>query len=183
VIRFAPLATRERRVTFMAILVAVLVVSVGLLHPALGFGGAVLILFLFGILRPPAAYESIDLKIVLFLGAMLGIGETLEHTGALELLSAGLVRFTGSLSPFILVVLLIFVSSALSNAINNAAAAVFMAPLAVGMAAGKQFGDGGGPDGCGGRVQYDVVAADAPGHPHGLEQGSLSHLIFVSGWV
>ena len=135
VIRFAPLSTRERRVTFMVILLAVLVVSLGL-HPALGFGGAVLLMFYHNILRTPAAYKSIDMKIVLFLGAMLGIGQTLEYTGALQPLSAVLIIFTEGLSPLVLITLLIFVSSALSNAINNAAAAVFMAPIALEVALG-----------------------------------------------
>ncbi len=137
VVAFAPLATRQRQVTLLAVLLAVLLVSLGALHPALGFGGASLILLLSGVLKLTEAYESVDLKIVFFLGSMLGIGKILEHTGALELLSSFLGNFTASLSPFWMIVLLVFVSSALSNAINNAAAAVFMAPLAAGIAAGN----------------------------------------------
>ncbi len=142
VIPFAPFSTRERRVTFAAILLAVLAVSTGLLHPALGFGGAVLLMYLFGIIRLPGAYRALDLKILFFLGAMLGMGEALEHTGALELLSGVLAGFTEGVPPFLLILLLIFVSSALSNAVNNAAAAVFMAPLAAGLAAGGGLGVG-----------------------------------------
>lgn len=135
VFHFAPLATKERRITLFAILAAVLLVSFGLLHPAFGFGAAALVLIIFGVLKPPAAYQSIDIKIVFFLGAMLGIGQTLEYTAALDLVSALLARFTTGFSPFWLVLMLVLVSSALSNAINNAASAVFMAPLAVAMAA------------------------------------------------
>ena len=138
-IQLAPLATRERQVTLFAILLAVVAVSMGLIHPALGFGGAVLILILSGVLKPSSAYGGVDLKIVFFLGAMLGIGKILEYTGALEHLSLFLSRSTEGLSPFWLIVLLIFVSSFLSNAINNSAAAVFMAPLAAGMAAGNNL--------------------------------------------
>ncbi len=134
-IDFAPFATGQRQVTLAAILLAVTLVSFGLLHPGLGFGGAVLILFFAGVLKPQDTSDAVDLKIVFFLGAMLGIGETLEYTGALEHLSAYLANYTGALSPFWLILLLIFVTAALSNAINNAAAAVFMAPVAVGMAA------------------------------------------------
>jgi di/tricarboxylate transporter len=137
VIHFAPLATRKRWITVLAILPAVALVSFGLIHPAFGFGAAAIILIVGGVLTPPAAYECVDIKIVFFLGAMLGIGQTLEHTGALAVVSDLLAGLTGSLSPFWLILLLVFVTSALSNGINNAAAAVFMAPLAIGMAGGS----------------------------------------------
>ena len=139
VITFAPLATRKRQVTFLAVFLAVLLVSLGLLHPALSFGKAAMILIIFRVLKLSEAYKSVDLKIVFFLGSMLGIGQILEHTGGLNLLSSFLSTVAAGLSPFWLVLLLVFVSSALSNAINNAAAAVFMAPLAVGMAAGNSL--------------------------------------------
>ena len=138
-IPFAPLATPVRRITFATILLAVLTVSFGLLHPALGFGGAALLLILTGVLKLPAAFDSVGLQVVFFLGAMLGMGSILDYTGGLELLSAFLARFAAGFSPFWLIVLLLFVASALSNAINNAAAAVFMAPLAVGLAAGNNL--------------------------------------------
>ncbi len=136
VYHFAPLATRERRITLLAILPAIGLVSFGLIHPALGFGAAAVMLIIGGVLKPPAAYESVDIKIVFFLGAMLGIGQTLEHTEALAVVSNLLAGLTGSLSPFWLILLLVFAASALSNGINNAASAVFMAPLGIGMAGG-----------------------------------------------
>lgn len=138
-ITFAPLAGRDRKITLAVLLLAVLSVSFGLLHPAFGFGGAAFLFLLFGVLKLHRAYASVDLKIVFFLGAMLGLGRTLEEVGSLELLSALLNRFADGFSPFWLIVLLIFVSSALSNAINNAAAAVFMAPLALGLAGGSNL--------------------------------------------
>jgi len=137
---FSPFATREKLIVLAILLVAVLTVSFGLLHPAFGFGTAALLLILSGVLKPSSAYNSIDLKIVFFLGAMLGIGQTLEHTGALELLSTTLAGLTEGFAPFWLILMLILVASVLSNAINNSAAAVFMAPLAVGIAAGSSLG-------------------------------------------
>jgi len=136
-ITFAPLSTREKKFTLFVLLLAIAGVSSGLLHPAYGFGGAALLMFFAGVLKLPEAYRGIDLKIVFFLGAMLGIGQILEHTGSLDLLSTLLAGFTEGLQPFWLIVLLLFVAAALSNAINNAASAVFMAPLAVGIAAGS----------------------------------------------
>jgi len=133
---FSPFSNRQKKITLVILLAAVISVSFGFLHPAFGFGIAALLMIAWGILKISSAYESIDLKIVLFLGSMLGIGKTLEQTGALDLLSSVLSGFTGELSPFWVIVLIVIVSSLLSNAINNSAAAVFMAPLAVGIASG-----------------------------------------------
>ncbi len=139
-ISFTPLAGRQKQATLLILLAAVILVSLDLLHPAFGFGGAALLMIVSGILKPTAAYNNVDIKIIFFLGAMLGIGQTLEHTGALDTLSAYIAGFTEGFSPFWLILLLVIISSALSNAINNSAAAVFMAPLAVGIAAGSSLG-------------------------------------------
>lgn len=137
---FAPLATKARKITLLSILLAIIFVSLGLLHPAFGFGGAVLVMIYFGVLKLPDDFSSVDLKIVFFLGSMLGIGQTLEHTGTLDLLAGYLTEVTAGFSPLALIIIVTFISSALSNAINNSAAAVFMAPLAIGIAAGSSMG-------------------------------------------
>ncbi len=134
-IQFSPLATRERRIILIALLPAIILVSLGLIHPAFGFGGAVIILFIGRVLKASDDYKSVDLGIVFFLGAMLGIGKILEYTGGLDILSNLIAGSTGQLSPFWLIVLFTALTALLSNAINNAAAAVFMAPLAVNIAA------------------------------------------------
>ena len=137
---FAPLATKTMKITLFSILLAIILVSFGLLHPAFGFGGAALVMVYFGVLKLPADFSAVDLKIVFFLGSMLGIGQTLEHTGALDLLAEYLAAYTAGFSPLALIIVIAFVSSALANAINNSAAAVFMAPLAIGIAAGSSIG-------------------------------------------
>ncbi len=136
---FSPFSNRQKIITLVILLAAVISVSFGFLHPAFGFGIAALLMIAVGVLKISSAYQSIDLKIVLFLGSMLGIGKTLEQTGALALLSSVLTGFTQELSPFWVIVMIVFVSSLLSNAINNSAAAVFMAPLAVGIASGGKI--------------------------------------------
>ena len=137
---FAPLATKTMKITLISLLLGIILVSFGLLHPAFGFGGAALVMIYFGVLKLPADFSAVDLKIVFFLGSMLGIGQTLEYTGTLDLLAEYLAAFTAGFSPLVLIIVITFVSSALSNAINNSAAAVFMAPLAIGIAAGSSLG-------------------------------------------
>ena len=136
---FAPFSNRKKMVTLAIIAPAVMLVSFGLVHPALGFGAAALLLVLSRVLNAPGAYSCVDIGIVFFLGAMLGIGKTMEESGALIIISDLLGAAAGELSPLLLITLLVFLSSALSNAINNAAAAVFMAPLAVGLASAGEL--------------------------------------------
>ncbi len=132
---FSPFSSPPKKITLFIMLIAVFAVSLGLIHPAYGFGSAAILLIALKILSPDSAYKNIDLKIVFFLGSMLGIGKVLEHSGALDLLSTSLANLTKGLEPFWLILVIVVISSLLSNAINNSAAAVFMAPLAIAMAA------------------------------------------------
>ncbi len=142
IITFAPFSTYKRRVTFIIITVAIIFVSLGQLYPAYGFGGAAILMTFFGIINLPEAYGRIDLKIILFLGAMLSIGNVLEYTGSLDNLLEPISKLIDGSNPFWLVLLLLYFSSVLSNAINNSAAAVFMAPLAIGIASGSNLETG-----------------------------------------
>ncbi|MCR3922155.1 MAG: SLC13 family permease [Firmicutes bacterium] len=136
---FFTLVDNKRRITFLVIMIALFMVSIGWLHPAFGFGWAAIMLIFAGILKLPAAYASIDIGIIIFLGSMLGIGQTLDHIGALELLSTFIAQITRGFSIFWLIFILIIFASLLSNVINNSASAVFMAPLAVGIASSSNL--------------------------------------------
>ncbi|MCL4741122.1 MAG: anion permease [Phycisphaerales bacterium] len=82
------------------------------------------------------AYEAIDWPVIILLGAMIPVGEAMETTGAAGLVAEGLLRVSSSLPPWGLLLGLMVVTMLLSNVINNAAAAVLMAPIAIGLAAG-----------------------------------------------
>ncbi len=136
---FQPLEGRDKKITFFLVLGAIVPVAFGWLHPSLAFGLAAFLLVLSGALSPARAYESIDLTIILFLGGMLGLGAVLEFVEGLEPLIGFLEGRTAGLGAFGTVTLLLFISTVLSNAINNSAAAVFMAPIAVGLAGSSGY--------------------------------------------
>ncbi len=129
------LATPKRRATVIIVTAAVLLVSIGLVAPPVGFGSVVLLLIIAGVISSAEAYTSIELPIVVFLASMIGIGQALEATGALAQLSGNLIPFVGQLSPMTLLIVIFFTAVAFANGINNAAAAVVMAPIAAGLAA------------------------------------------------
>lgn len=138
-VHFRPLESREKKITITLIGGAVLLVAFGLLHPSVAFGSVALLFILSSILSPSQAYESIDIPIVLFLGGMLGLGAVLEFVDGVEPLIGFLQKWMDGWNPFFVVLVMVFFSSALSNAINNSAAAVFMSPLALGLASSGGF--------------------------------------------
>jgi di/tricarboxylate transporter len=129
------LATPKRRITVFTVITAVVLVSAGWVAPAVGFGSVVLLLVAAGVIGSQEAYRSIDLSIVVFLAAMIGIGQALETSGALTQLAEYLMPFTHQLSISALVTVILFASMVFANAINNTAAAVVMAPIAAVLAA------------------------------------------------
>ncbi len=80
-------------------------------------------------------YDAIDWQVIVLLAAMIPVGGALETTGAAQLLAESLATLTGQLPPHALLGLLLVVTMTLSDVMNNAATAVVMSPIAVGLAA------------------------------------------------
>ena len=82
------------------------------------------------------AYDAIDWPVIVLLGAMVPVGATLETTGVTTLLSDTIIASIGGAPQALVVPLLMIIAIALSNVVNNAATAILMAPLAIGVAGG-----------------------------------------------
>jgi len=104
--------------------------AVGILPVEIAFASAAVGMVLAGVLTIHEAYESIDWPIIFLLGALIPVGAALESTGGAETISTAILH---ALSPFpavvILTALLVW-TMVLTNIVNNAAAAVIMAPIA-----------------------------------------------------
>jgi len=127
---------RPRRIA-MAIFflaVAVMVAALNLLSVQVTLVGAALGMVLTGILSPRQAYESIEWPVIILLGAMIPVGEALQATGGAEQIGRGLIYLSQYLPPTGSLIILMVVTVGLSNIINNAAAAVLAAPVALSMA-------------------------------------------------
>ena len=104
--------------------------AAGLLPVEIAFASAAVGMVLAGILTIHEAYESIDWPIIFLLGALIPVGAALESTGGAETISAAILQ---AMSPFpaaVLLAVLLVWTMVLTNIINNAAAAVIMAPIA-----------------------------------------------------
>ncbi|MBE0565049.1 MAG: SLC13 family permease [Krumholzibacteria bacterium] len=110
---------------------ALAVVAFGLVAAAVALVAGAVAMVVTGLVKPTEGYESIDLPIVVLLAAMLPVGHALETTGATELIADGLLRVSGSASPALTVASLMVATMLLSNVVNNAAAAILAAPVAI----------------------------------------------------
>ena len=77
------------------------------------------------------AYDAIDWPVIVLLGAMMPVGAALETSGAAAQIASALAATTGGLPPAASIGALLIGAMLLSNVLNNAAAAVIMAPVAV----------------------------------------------------
>ncbi len=141
-LRCLPLAGRDLilrppRGTLLSILVfaaAIVSTAIGLIPTHIALTGAALVMLLSGVLKFNDAYRSIDWPIIVLLGAMLPIGGALETTGGAALVADRLLDLSRVFSAPGSLALLLLATMLLSNLINNAAAALLMAPVGVHLA-------------------------------------------------
>jgi len=136
-----PLASRglhfsPRRVVLPAavFMAAVASTAVGILPAAMALGLAVLVLVLAEFLPVRELYEAIDWPVLMLLGALIPVGGALRDTGAAALIADWVVTAAANLSPLVILGLVLVVTMALTDLMNNAATAVVMAPIAADIA-------------------------------------------------
>ena len=139
-----PLASRglrigEPRKVLLAsgiFVLALAAIALDFVPPATALVGAVLVMVLTGLIRPADVYAGIDMPVIILLAAMLPVGQALETTGGSALIAHGLLEAGRDAPPAATLALLMGSVMLLSNVVNNAAAAVLAAPVAVDLANG-----------------------------------------------
>lgn len=139
-----PLGEREVRIgqprrAFLGVAIfggAIISAAFNLLPVQIALTTAAVLMILLGLLTLREAYESINWPVIILLGAMIPVGQALEATGGAELIASLLLRVSGELSPALTLTVIIAGTMLLSDVVNNAAAAVLMAPIALNVAWG-----------------------------------------------
>ncbi|MCB0211518.1 MAG: anion permease [Anaerolineae bacterium] len=139
-----PLAERDIKMgkpqrlilTLCIFMVAIGLSALSIYPAAVAFSAAAVALILSGVIRVREAYASIDWSIIVLLGAMIPVGQALETTGGAAHIAELLLQLTGNISPPIILALVLLMTMFLSDVINNAAAAIVMAPVGIGLANG-----------------------------------------------
>ncbi len=142
-----PLASRGLRIgkprnVLLAICifaVTLALIACKLLPAATALAGGAAAMVLAGLISPSEIYKSIDMSVILLLAAMLPIGQALESTGGSQLIAYKLLAVGRSASPAMSLIILMTATMLLSNLVNNAAAAILAAPIAVNLAKGMEL--------------------------------------------
>ena len=80
------------------------------------------------------AWRSINGSVLVLIFAMLGIGSALEAIGTVDLIVGAISPWLATLSPLGVILVLYFLTSALTETVTNNAVAVIMTPVAIGLA-------------------------------------------------
>ena len=137
-----PLAERdisvgvERRVLLAVAIfaLAILVAAMGWMPASVAFVAAVAAYVLTGLLPVRDLYRGIDWPIVVLLGAMFPLGQALEATGLTDLVAGAIVGLSDGWPIWTVLAIVLLVTMWMTDVINNAATAIVMAPIGVGVA-------------------------------------------------
>lgn len=108
--------------------------AAGLVPVQVAFVLAMVLMLLTNVLTLTEAYESIDWPIIVLLGAMIPVGEALEVSGGADLIANQVLALSYGAPPVVTLALVLIGTMFLSDLVNNAAAAVLMAPIALNIA-------------------------------------------------
>ncbi len=111
-------------------------IAFGLLPAATALVTGALVMILVGLIPVGRIYESIDMPVIVLVAAMLPVGQALETTGGSQLIADALLELGQSLPAAATLALLMVAVMLISNVVNNAAAAVLAAPVAISLARG-----------------------------------------------
>lgn len=110
--------------------------SLGLMPAHVTFTAAGVAMLLARLLTLTEAYDAVDWSILVLLGGMLPVGDALEASGGARLIADTLLRASTGLPAAAVLAIILAVTMCLSDVVNNAAAAVIMAPIAIAVAEG-----------------------------------------------
>lgn len=108
----------------------------GMIPVQIAFTIAVLLMLITKLVSLKEAYESVDWPIIILLGAMIPLGAALETTGGAELIANSILQISSQFPPVFALTVLLVASMLLTGLVNNAAAVVLMAPIAIKIAYG-----------------------------------------------
>ena len=114
-------------------LVAIALILAGWLAPPVALVGCAVAMVMVRLLDAPEAYRAIDWSVIVLLAAMIPVGRALESTGGADLIAAQILAVAQGQATWVGLTIILVGAMLLSNVVNNAAAAVLVAPIALGL--------------------------------------------------
>ena len=123
-------SSKRRFLPLVILAVAMTVTASGYVPVAVAFFAAAGLMMATGALPLGEAYEGVEWPILIMLGALIPVSETLRTTGASDVLATSLAHLAASLPPWGAVALILVAAMAVTPFLNNAATVLVMAPIA-----------------------------------------------------
>jgi di/tricarboxylate transporter len=114
-------------------LAAIATILLGWLQPPVALVACAVAMVLARLMEPAEAYRAIDWSVIVLLAAMIPVGQALETTGGADRIADQLLAVAQGQASWLALGLILVGAMALSNVVNNAAAAVLVAPIALGL--------------------------------------------------
>jgi di/tricarboxylate transporter len=110
---------------------AILAAAFGLMPIQTALVLAAVSMVLLNIISIREVYENVNWSVIILLGAMIPVGVALETTGAAETIVQLLLSFSVDMPPAASLIIIFMGTMLLTDVINNAAAAILIAPIAI----------------------------------------------------
>lgn len=114
--------------------VAIILATAGGLHISLAATLGAVAMVLSGCLRVEEAHRAIDWRTLIAIGGMMPLGTALETTGAAALIAESVARIGAGSGPLAACAMVGLATVALTQILTNAATAIIVAPVALGVA-------------------------------------------------
>lgn len=113
---------------------AIAATTMGLVSFPIALAIAVIAMVMTDIMPVRELYDGIDWSVVVLLGAMIPVGQAMQDTGTTTVIAQALSGLVDGYPAVIALTVVLVLTMSLSDIINNAATAVVMAPISVGIA-------------------------------------------------
>jgi di/tricarboxylate transporter len=110
--------------------IAMALTAMGIVPVAIAFFGAAALIVLAGSLPAREVYAHVDWPILIMLGALIPVADSLRTTGATDIIAAWLSATAATLPAWGAVALILVAAMAVTPFLNNAATVLVMAPIA-----------------------------------------------------
>lgn len=128
---------QNKREIFRPVLIFIVAIAgsfLGYFDITLAFVSSALLFVLLGYVRLHELYDKIEWPVIVLLACLIPIGEGMEAAGSLKIVSNSILSMAVGLGPIYILAIVMTFTVLLTNVINNAAAAIVMAPVAIELA-------------------------------------------------
>jgi di/tricarboxylate transporter len=127
---------RRRRMVVPLLILAVTVILTGFewVPAQLAFVGAAVALVLSGFISLKEAYNAAEWPILVLIGALIPIGEAVQHNGTAKLIATALAAHVAHLPDFAILAALMAATMLVTPILHHAAAVLVMGPIAASLA-------------------------------------------------